>query len=145
MPAARGERHIGYILAQRAPWLLRLIIAVARNPQRNPARFQAQFSQGAADADRAIMARPGMREMFVNSYAEATRQGVTAFADEVILASKPWGFPLQDIRTPVHLWHGEDDHEHSDRNGPRHGRSDPGLPHDLLTRRRAPVLVRSLG
>ena len=103
------ERHVGYVLAQRAPWLLRLVILLARNPQRNPARFQAQFSQGAAAADRAIMARPGMREMFVRSYAEAARQGVTAFADEVILASKPWGFPLQDITAPVHLWHGEED------------------------------------
>lgn len=104
------ERHIGYVLAQRAPWLLRLVIAVARNPQRNPARFQKQFSLGAAEADRVIMARPAMREMFVRSYAEAARQGVTAFADEVILASKPWGFPLQDIIVPIHLWHGEEDH-----------------------------------
>jgi pimeloyl-ACP methyl ester carboxylesterase len=55
------------------------------------------------------MARPAMREMFVRNYAEAARQGVTAFADEVILASKPWGFRLQDITTPVRLWHGEED------------------------------------
>jgi pimeloyl-ACP methyl ester carboxylesterase len=103
------ERHIGYILARRAPWLLRLVIALARNPQRNPARFQAQFSAGAAGADRAIMERPAIKEMFINSYTEATRQGVRAFADEVTLASKPWGFPLQDIRIPVHLWHGEED------------------------------------
>lgn len=103
------ERHIGYVLAQRAPRLLRLVIALARNPGRNPARFQAQFARGAAEADRAIMARPGMREMFVRNYAEAARQGMTAFADEVILASKPWGFPLQDITLPVHLWHGEED------------------------------------
>lgn len=109
LAGAARERHIGYVLAQRAPWLLRLVILLARNPRRNPARFQAQFSQGAAAADRAIMARPAMREMFVRSYAEASRQGVTAFADEVILASKPWGFPLQDITTPVHLWHGEED------------------------------------
>ncbi len=110
LTGAARERHIGYVLAQRAPWLLRLVILLARNPGRNPVRFQAQFSQGAAPADRAIMARPGMREMFVRSYAEAARQGVTAFADEVILASKPWGFPLQDITIPVHLWHGEEDH-----------------------------------
>lgn len=103
------ERHIGYVLAQRAPWLLRRVIALARNPGRNPARFQAQFSQGAPETDRAIMARPAMREMFVRSYAEAARQGVTAFADEVVLAAKPWGFLLEDISVPVHLWHGGED------------------------------------
>lgn len=110
LAGAARERHMGYVLAQRAPWLLRLVIALARNPQRNPARFQKQFSQGAAAADRAIMARPAVREMFVRSYTEAARQGVTAFADEVILASKPWGFPLREITVPVHLWHGEEDH-----------------------------------
>ncbi len=104
------ERHIGYIVAQRAPWLLRLIIALARNPGRDPVRFQAQFSAGAAEADRAIMARPGMREMFIANYAEAARQGVRAFADEVILVSKPWDLRLEQITMPVHLWHGEEDH-----------------------------------
>ncbi len=47
--------------------------------------------------------------MFIANYAEAARQGVTAFADEVILVSKPWGFRLQDVTAPVHLWHGEED------------------------------------
>ena len=27
----------------------------------------------------------------------------------MILASKPWGFPLQEVTIPVHLWHGEED------------------------------------
>ncbi|MGA3124745.1 MAG: alpha/beta hydrolase [Polyangiaceae bacterium] len=38
---------------------------------------------------------------------EAFRQGPTAFATELALAAGPWGFRLEDIRVPVHLWHGE--------------------------------------
>ena len=45
--------------------------------------------------------------MFLASYAEATRQGIDAFAYEVELAARPWGFPLQEIQVPVTLWHGE--------------------------------------
>ena len=39
--------------------------------------------------------------------ADEIVQGLDAFADEVILASKAWGFDLRDISVPVHLWHGD--------------------------------------
>jgi pimeloyl-ACP methyl ester carboxylesterase len=47
--------------------------------------------------------------MLVRSYLEATRQGLSGFARDSIILSKPWGFRLQDITVPVHLWHGEHD------------------------------------
>ncbi len=103
------ERHIGYVLARRAPWLFHFIIWLARNPHRNPERFQQQFGAGAAPCDLAIMARPEFKAMMVRNYAQATRAGVRGFVHEVALAARPWGFRLEDITLPVRLWHGEED------------------------------------
>jgi pimeloyl-ACP methyl ester carboxylesterase len=55
--------------------------------------------------DRELIAR------FAGAYAamkrEAFRQGSEAFAQELALVARPWGVRLEDIRVPVHLWHGE--------------------------------------
>jgi len=47
--------------------------------------------------------------MFIASYIEATRQGVDAFAGEVRLVARPWGFQLEEIKAPVTLWYGDKD------------------------------------
>jgi pimeloyl-ACP methyl ester carboxylesterase len=38
---------------------------------------------------------------------EALRAGPEGYAWDLALATRPWGFPLEDIRIPVHIWHGE--------------------------------------
>ncbi len=100
------ERKVGFVLAQRAPWLLALIMRFFRNPGRNPERFLDHFSPEFPQVDRDIQSRPEIRAMFLASYAESARQGVRAFADEVALVSRPWGFSLADIRVPAYVWHG---------------------------------------
>lgn len=101
------ERRIGYLLARHAPFLLRLVMRWRGDPRRNPQRFFGRYTRHNPPADQAILQRPDVRAMFLASYAEATRQGIDAFAHEVELAARPWGFPLQEIQVPVTLWHGE--------------------------------------
>lgn len=36
-------------------------------------------------------------------------QGKQALHREVVLLTQLWGFRLADIRTKIHLWHGEED------------------------------------
>jgi pimeloyl-ACP methyl ester carboxylesterase len=55
--------------------------------------------------DRRILER--IREPYAAMKREALRQGPEAFAWELALLAGPWGFALEDIRVPVHLWHGE--------------------------------------
>ncbi len=43
--------------------------------------------------------------------ADVLRQGTRATVQE--LAKRPWPFPLSEVTTPVHLWHGA-----LDRNAP---------------------------
>jgi pimeloyl-ACP methyl ester carboxylesterase len=57
------------------------------------------------ECDKRIIAR--IHEPYMAMRLEALRQGPEGFAWEVALAARPWGFRLEDIRVPVHLWHGE--------------------------------------
>jgi pimeloyl-ACP methyl ester carboxylesterase len=100
------ERRAGYWMARHAPTLLRLSIQWARDPRRNPERFLVRYTHHNPAADQALLRRPEIRAMFVETYQEATRQGIGAFVWEVCLAARPWGFRLADIRVPVAIWHG---------------------------------------
>jgi pimeloyl-ACP methyl ester carboxylesterase len=67
--------------------------------------IQRMMTDDVPARDRELIAR------FAAPYAamkrEAFRQGPGAFAAELALVARPWGFRLEDIRVPVHLWHGE--------------------------------------
>ena len=43
------------------------------------------------------------------NWLEGPRQGVGGFARDGIIMSHPWGFRLEDIQVPVHIWHGDAD------------------------------------
>jgi pimeloyl-ACP methyl ester carboxylesterase len=43
------------------------------------------------------------------SVADALRQGTRATVQELALIRATWPFPLSEITTPVHLWHGARD------------------------------------
>jgi pimeloyl-ACP methyl ester carboxylesterase len=54
----------------------------------------------------------GLRIEF-EAVADALRQVSRATVQELALIKRPWPFPLGEISTPVHLWHGA-----LDRNAP---------------------------
>ena len=103
------ERRLGYWLAGHAPALLRLAIRWRGDPGRDPERFFASYTRHNPPADQALLARPAVRAMFLASYAEATRQGLEAFAWELQLVARPWGLRLEELRVPPAIWHGADD------------------------------------
>jgi hypothetical protein len=51
---------------------------------------------------------PGMNA-FLITLAEFLRQGSHSPALEASLYMRPWGFPLDEIKTPTNLWHGQAD------------------------------------
>jgi pimeloyl-ACP methyl ester carboxylesterase len=104
------ERRVGYWLARHAPALLRAALRRRGDPRRDPEGFFARYTRRNPAADQALLARPEVRAMFLASYAEATRQGLEAFAWELRLVARPWGFRLEDVRVPTAIWHGADDH-----------------------------------
>jgi pimeloyl-ACP methyl ester carboxylesterase len=59
------------------------------------------------DVDRAIVSRPEFREIMLESFVEAVRQGVRGWADDDLAFAKPWGFDPEDVHAEVRLWQGE--------------------------------------
>jgi pimeloyl-ACP methyl ester carboxylesterase len=60
-------------------------------------------------ADQQALASRELRQALTAGSVEALRRGVRAAAAEGLLYARPWGFSLNEIRTPVFLWHGEMD------------------------------------
>lgn len=102
-------RRMGYLIARHVPRLMPVAIRLTNDPRRGAERFFSAYTRHNPPADQAILARAEIREMFLRSYRESFRQGIKAFAEEVCLGAGDWGFPLEEIRCPVDIWHGEAD------------------------------------
>ena len=50
-----------------------------------------------------------VRETCLRSEIEAFRPGLRGMAWDARLLTHPWGFRLEDIRIPFHLWHSTED------------------------------------
>jgi pimeloyl-ACP methyl ester carboxylesterase len=59
--------------------------------------------------DEAFLDDPAERQAFIDSTREAVRQGPEAFAPQYVAQIAPWGFRLEDIAIPVHVWAGAND------------------------------------
>jgi pimeloyl-ACP methyl ester carboxylesterase len=64
-------------------------------------------------SDDEIMSRPEVRSAYIASYGRAPSTTARAAAQDFSLFARDWGFRLEDIRPPVHVWHGD-----ADRNVP---------------------------
>lgn len=94
-------------LAWRAPWLsklnTRLLASVIR---RNPGRYIDAMQRKGHVVDRAVLARPGIRDMLVRDFAEALREGGQGMSDDMVANhGRPWGFALDQIKTKVLFWY----------------------------------------
>jgi pimeloyl-ACP methyl ester carboxylesterase len=57
--------------------------------------------------DQETIARPEVREMLLESWHEATRQGAAGWMDDDIAFTKTWGFDLAKVAADVCIWQGE--------------------------------------
>jgi pimeloyl-ACP methyl ester carboxylesterase len=90
-------------------WFRLAGIAQVKTPELAFSRARAYMS----DADSAMLARPEVREWWLEERAEAHRQGPGAAMHEVgLYLSASWGFELSAIRAEVHVWHGAEDKLH---------------------------------
>lgn len=107
--ASMGRRNrLAFELVRRLSVLRRILMArLAWSVSRRPER--ALESGVTAAADLKYLDRPNVRNVLEQSLGEAFRGGSRGPAWEMGLYARPWGFRLEEIRVPVHLWHGEDD------------------------------------
>jgi pimeloyl-ACP methyl ester carboxylesterase len=101
-------------LAQRAPLVLRPMFwlqefSLRRWPE---AAMRAALKQLPAP-DVEVLERPEVRAAFFDDVHRASATAAQAAAQDVVLFARDWGFRIQDVTVPCHLWHGD-----ADRNVP---------------------------
>jgi pimeloyl-ACP methyl ester carboxylesterase len=103
MPGVRDgmtlRRRALYRFLRLAPYAVPLLRLMG------PAGIDNAMTRDVPECDRRVL--ESIREPYMASKREAFRAGFGGFALELALGSRPWGFPLQAIRVPVHVWHGE--------------------------------------
>jgi pimeloyl-ACP methyl ester carboxylesterase len=60
-------------------------------------------------ADRALLADPAIRRAMLASMRDVYAFGVRGVYDDGLVLARPWGFRLEEVTTPAHLWHGDAD------------------------------------
>ena len=102
--------RFGLSFAARAPWIIKLAMAAASLALRRHAKITVAFLAGRSkDPDRKELKRPDIMNILSASFKESMRSGPSGASRDVFLYASSWGFDLQKIRVPIHLWHGEKD------------------------------------
>jgi len=109
----RGLNRAGYTFSPLVPWpLWRFFIWLFfRTGRDDPASVFERGKRSRPPADQDIWYRSEVREVCFASGAEGFRNGTRGHAWEARLLLRPWGLRLEDVRVPVYLWHGTQDHE----------------------------------
>jgi pimeloyl-ACP methyl ester carboxylesterase len=100
--------QFAYRSATHANWLLKRVTQYAVEKAKQ--NFDRCFEWGVArlpECDREVIRRPEIRAIFRESLIEAFRQGSSGFTFDLNLLTRPWGFPLSEIKQPIAMWHGE--------------------------------------
>lgn len=103
--------RLGFRYAHYLPWsATRLIIRLVYSSRaRDPEKAMAADDGKRPTADETLMKNKELRKMCLETEIEAFRQGLKGMARDVYLITRQWDFKLEDIRVPVHIWHGTED------------------------------------
>jgi pimeloyl-ACP methyl ester carboxylesterase len=106
-------------LARKSAYLVYPIFALSASLFRRwPEKAMRAASGQLSGSDIEVMSRPEVKSAYIDSYRRAPSTSALAAAQEFSLFAGDWGFRLEDITPPVHIWHGDED-----RNVPiSHGR-----------------------
>jgi len=73
-------------------------------------RFLDAYAAVQRTGDKALLARPEFRAMFLDDLLNGSRFQMSAPLSDIILFTRHWGFEAADVEVPVHWWHGDADH-----------------------------------
>lgn len=97
-------------LARRSQYLAYPLFALSGSVFRRwPERSIRATSGHLPNSDAEIMNRPEVKSAYIDSYRRAPSTSALAAAQDFSLFAREWGFRLEDITPPVHVWHGDDD------------------------------------
>ena len=95
----------------RQPRLARLILGRLNGAliRHRPHWVVSGILAGLCERDQQALGEQSFRREFTHSIKEAYRHGYAGPLHDLSLAAQDWGFRPEDIRVPVHLWHGQAD------------------------------------
>jgi pimeloyl-ACP methyl ester carboxylesterase len=97
-------------LAGHAPAVLTPLFFAQVSVMRHwPERALSAVKRQMPEADLAVLERPDVHAVFVEDARRASATAAQAAAQDFVLFVRDWGFRLQDIQVPVHVWHGDAD------------------------------------
>ena len=96
------------VLAHRAPWLASALIKASIVHASNTALLKAVM-RTVPQVDRVALRQFGPPELAMAFVREAVRQGPDGCVEDYRIFGEPWGFPLDVIAVPVHIWEGAAD------------------------------------
>jgi pimeloyl-ACP methyl ester carboxylesterase len=97
-------------IALRAPFLLRPLFSLQEFFMRHwPDVALRNASKVLAEPDVKLLERPEVREAFMSDLLQPSATTGQATAQDFLLFAGDWGFRLEDISVPVHLWQGDVD------------------------------------
>jgi pimeloyl-ACP methyl ester carboxylesterase len=100
-------------VSRNLPFAARALVGLMALQLRNPERAIARMARGLPEPDREALADPETRRRLIAEVRESLVRGTEGAVSDFRIFAQPWGFPLGEIRVPVHVWHGE-----LDRNSP---------------------------
>jgi pimeloyl-ACP methyl ester carboxylesterase len=103
-----GFNKAATVLAHRAPVVLQSLVALQGFITRRwpDAALRAMSSQMPAP-DVELLARPDVHAAFMQDLLSPSATTAQATAQDFVLFARDWGFRLQDITVPVHVWQGD--------------------------------------
>ena len=106
MPMNRAVTRV----ARRAPALTRVPFGLmTRVGRRFPDRAIESFKRQLPPADVAVLSRPDAKEAIRRDMAHPSPTTGRAATQDFALFTRDWGFRLEDITVPVHVWQGDAD------------------------------------
>jgi pimeloyl-ACP methyl ester carboxylesterase len=93
-----------------APWMLHFTFAALQRDLVHDARRVAEKTIREMPAkDRATFADAALHQLLVDTAGEPFRTGTVGVYEDTLAVAHPWGFALEDVATPVWIWHGDAD------------------------------------
>lgn len=124
-PIAELNNHAGLLRLHRwmlafyakRPQLLRALFGLARPfaSIRPPLRFRPMMLRLLQPCDADVLRDTAAFEACFESARRAWRGSARGVISDAEVYARPWGFPLEEITTPVQLWHGTKDRTFSFR------------------------------
>jgi pimeloyl-ACP methyl ester carboxylesterase len=104
-------------LRETRPWLLKSLFHLARPfvAMRMPIRLRPLLLKFLQPCDANVLRESRSFEVCFESARRAWRSSAIGVMTDAEIYATPWGFPLEEVRVPVALWHGTKDRTFAQR------------------------------